>query len=619
MLEHNRGCTAEQLAGLLHTMQMRVTPRAVAKRKGIEEFFIGYGESSTGRPPKLYSREALKLWQAKNTDVDEPTRARRLRSDVGAPRFCELPEWQLIVERTKSLYLRSADANLKLACEHAVAQLQREGLIDLEIRAQQVYRRLFQDARDPHTGLHTSEYHRQNWRAIHTGEYRRLDTAQRMPTLNYDMQAMLESMSIAGPGFGALAFWAIDGHKAHTQALPDELADSTSLRDLSSPFFICITDVLTGMVLWVERCESESERTVISALVNCMCLWNATPTHGIAMDGGIANATKNVRGLISAMLPPEAFVFAQQYPGVYTKGSPIVINPPYMPDSFAKGALERMFGKVSKEHDAPRFPDNFQGGSRLTAVQRRISNQPTVTANTPTISEYFASLDNYLYSDYIERERAQQFPTLVQRGIKPTIRNVFDYYGGNDRAAEMPSGERIAKMLYYISEHRAFVKAQQGGAEAQINKQTWNVICRELTHEYWGKHIAIVPVPGHDGLAVVLSAKDKAKTSLDDVRFIGFGHSSTVRTYDDMERMKRIQWDARNHVHAHLTAERMNIEEAKWHNLSEPMERPTLPAHDLLNTDAPKLPAVEVLSIDDDPPELDTRANRLLKRISSNL
>lgn len=560
--------------------------QAIAKRRDLDLYTIGT-ESRGGRPAKLYAPGVLKLWGIEDAVVERPEeeQMRKIRADEGLPRKCSLEQWSAIVERVKALYMNNAQPNLKLACEQARRELGAEGIgVSFNL-----YAKLWSTRRSRATGEYLSPYRAEKWDIVREKHWKKLDRAKTLPSLNYDYMGLFESMGIAGEGFGALAFWSLDGHSADAWARKDNGKGAM-------PNALYIRDALTGYPLWIEEIRTETSNAVIRALIKCAIYWGTGPTAGIAVDGGIARAVANM-GVIASLLPPSAWELAARFPEVYGRsGSPILHNLPNVPTAPVKAALERSFRQYKDEYDATRHARTYQGGNRLEAVQVRVANKPVINAATPTIPEYFEGFREWVYSDYIQRERPAMFPMMTTRGFPPTIEAVHAYYGGWRAREEhwMPEAERIAYLLYHASESKRVVTCRQPGkVECTIDGTWWPVACAELDYTYVGEKIAIIPLPGDKIHCVVLDAANPKRP-----KYIGIGYNTLVQDVETLRRVKPRVTAIQSRHRALLQEAAREVAPRQWSTTTPPVEVPALAVDaDWLREDHAKSPHTKVTKV----------------------
>lgn len=605
---HAEGLTVRQLA-----MRLGVSERAVRKKTGLDEYCVGQitGHSG-GRPAPIYDPKAIdRLWPERSPAAEEKTRTRATRkgrADCGLPRKCTLEQWNTIVQRTFDLYMGSAQGNLKMACEEAVRQLTAEG-VDVPL---DIYKRLTKKRTD-HNGQYISEYYRQNWELLRRSAWRKKDTAIAMATARYDWLSVFESAGWAGEGFGALRGWSIDVRKNDVWTRD---ADGSHLM----PSAIYIRDALTGYPLWCEPIRTETTEALIRAYMNCGLAWGRFPDLLVAIDNGRAMIADRTVGVIKTTLPEEAWENAARWPAIFGREtpSPVLQNLPNIPQSQFKAALERSFRLIKDEYDAPRYPALYQGGDRKEAVQLTLAAMPTFPKEMLSSAEYFGGLMQWLYSDYIRRERPRAFPSAQERGIAPTIEAVFEYYGGYKAQGSLPSGDKLAHLLYWTTERPSIVKAKLRYVDATINGRYNRWLSDALDVEMYGHKVAVLPLPGReDDMAVLMQADDRKHP-----RFLGIAQGGVVRHIDRVDDVKRHVADLQRQTRDELR-ERRVTSGATWQTHTEPraipagptqasgeMHHPTTEAtnddHEVNDFTAP--PVV----VDDDTAELLRDAQRLL-------
>lgn len=507
-----------------------VSKRAVSKRAGLERYVVGR-ESGGGRPRILLDPAVVRLWDTAGAIPAQQEEVqllrRKHRNDCGLPRKVTRELWTRIVDRVFNLYVSAAQDNLRLACEQAEKQLRAEG-VDVPIN---VYRRLSRTDKN-HDGSYISEYRQEGWKIERMRRLRKRDFAvKELPTARYDWLSIGEKIGWIGEGFGALRFWSIDGRSGDAWGRNEQ-------GDMVMPNAVYIRDALTGMMLWVEECEEETSEAIIRAYLNCGMYWQRFPDLGVAVDNGRSMISERTRGVIESTLPDSVWQYVTRYPEIYGKQnpSPVISNLPNIPRAHFKAALERAFKQIKDEYDATRHALTYQGGTRLEAVQHAISNQTTAVIErlqqVPAVGEYFRGLWDWLLSDYILRERPKQFPLLVERGLSPTIYNAFRLH--YDPTPNLPTGERLAYLLYWATAKKAFVKARLGYCEATISGQYWHCVADCLDHSVYGRKIAVVPIPGANE-AVLMLADDKSNP-----RYIGTVRNLHVRDMDTLTASREI-------------------------------------------------------------------------------
>ena len=556
-LQHNietslNGLTAEQVAQLIG-----VTPRAVTKKRGINQFVIGQATGGVGRSARLYHQNCLSLWPHYQAPEVDKQKSRRGRSDCGVPRKCTAEQWNVIVERVKGLFLSNAQKNLKLACEEAERQLSREG-IDIPLN---IYKRLSRSDTN-HKGQYISEFRSQNWNTVHDSKWRKKDMAIAMPTLRYDYLSIFESAKWAGEGYGALRAWAIDVRKNDVWVKND--GGFNHDREHIMPSAIYIRDVLTGYPLWMEPIgsTSESQEDLIRAYISCGLAWGRFPDIAVGIDNGKAMIADRTKGVIAASLPDTAWSRAEEYPEIFGhSGSPITQNLPNTPQSIFKAALERSFKQIKDEFDATRFPRHYQGGSRKEAVQLNLAAMPVFPKSMLTANEYYKSLAHWLWSDYVNKPRPRSGLRLfADRGWDATLTNAFEYYGGSmQKRSPMPEGERLARMVFFATENPHKVKAQLGYVDATINGKYARWMCSGLDHTVYGRKVYVIPVPGHEQERAVIMLADER-----DPLFLGFASNGFIQHIDQLASAKSVRNDTMKVIRDGLKEERDSVEDGEW-------------------------------------------------------
>lgn len=517
-----------------------ISPRAVRKRSGIEQFQIGT-RLERGRPEIVFDEAVLALW-----GIDPATladRKRRIRCDRGRPRICSPEHWAAIVQTVQGLYMANAQPNLRLACEEAARQMEVRLGIGLPLTHVQIYKRLTR---------RNSEFYRDGWELVRQSGLRKKDVALSLATSRYDWLSIFEDLGWAGRGFGALRGWAIDVRKN------DIWTASTGRGELVAAIYIRCA--LTGWMLWVEPVVTETSEAIIRAYLKCVLAWQKCPDLFIAIDNGQAMIAERTIGVLSSTLPDTAFRRAEEFPEVFgRRGSPILHNLPNIPKAPFKAALERSFKLIQDEYDAPHHPTHYQGGNRSEAVQIRVSNRPSwhyTRQSLVTAESYFGDLDRFLRAEYITRSRPRMFPLLVERGITPSIESAFEYYYNDEPS--LPHGERLALLLYWATEKRSTARASLGYVDVTINGQYWHCVTARLDHRSVGRKITVLPVPNSE-YAILVDSEDPGNPQYIDTVANGFIRSKS-RLVEVRARVVEVQ----NDIRAKLHAEREATPAARW-------------------------------------------------------
>lgn len=567
-----RGLTAQEVSEITG-----VTPKAVRKRKDSEKFIIGHDVGGVGRSAILYDARVVSLWGKTAPEPTKEAARRATRADLGVPRSCSIEQWEAIVSRTKALFLTNAQSNLKQACEMAAAQLVAEGT-DVPLN---VYRRLMRKATDA-TGEYISEYRRENWEILHQAKWRKKDHAIAQTNLRYDYLRIFEAAGWAGPGYGALRAWAIDVRKNDVWVKAD--GGFSGDKEYVMPAAVYIRDALTGYPLWMEPIATSTEtmQDILRSYISCGMCWGTFPDILVAMDNGRSMVAHRTMGVIHASLPESAWELAAEYPQLFGQKnpSPVLFNLPNIPQSPFKAALERSFGRMKAEFDATRSPHTYQGGSRLEATQQDLNaGAPMSHAMMMTAGEYYRSLASWLWSDYVTKRRDDPkgpYSLAIERGIEPTIEQVHRYYGGMKKRTDgqMPSGERLARMLYFATEKPHIVKAFTGYADTTIDGVYSRWMSDGLSYRHAGRRVAVIPIPGTDNQqAVVLLAEDVREPV-----FLCYADRSVIGSLEQLAEAKIAQ----RKIHAKTKSEiRKNseIEDAEWSTL-DPADEIHLPQTD---------------------------------------
>lgn len=555
-----RGMTAEDLAAALG-----VSARAVRKREGIEAYVCGQ-VPGPGRPRQLYSPDALGLWGMALPVAPEPRQQRGARSDRGQVRGCTPEEWQSLCSIVQGFYMASAQPNLRLACEQAINAVRSAGTEPV-LTHQQVYKRLTR--RDTVDGIHVSPYYREGWEIVHQSRWRVKVTALGLAKRRFDWQALWEDLGWAGRGMGALRGWSIDVRMGDAWTRGHDGA-------MHLPAAVYIRDCLTGMPIWVEPVETETADSIIGAMLKAMMAWQRTPDICFVIDNGASMVAQRTMGVLRSLLPASAWDEAARYPELFgAEASPIMHNLPNIPTSPFKAALERSFRLIKDEYDSSRHSLTYQGGSRQEAVQLRVTHRATheylPEAVISSTANYFAGLGDWLYSDYVARERPRMFPTLERRGITPSIGAAFQYY--YDPRPQLPMGERIAHLLYWASRRRQPVRAQLGYVDATIDGEYWHCLSAKLDHHTYNHPVMVLPIPDTDFAILMLVDDPQRPVYLDTAR------NGYIRTAEDLREVTPLAREVQGNVRARLREARERIEVRTWETTHPALDvRPALSA-----------------------------------------
>jgi hypothetical protein len=555
MILRSDGITAGDIA-----RQLNLSERSIRKRNGIDRFIVGRFATGRGRPVTLFSREALSLWGVESATA-EP-RVRSERSDWGVPRCCTPEQWEAICLSVRELYMANAQANLRLACEQAVRRAGMSG-VDLPMNANQIYKRLTCKNVAP-DGLAMSSFYRDNWEVIRRSGLRKKDIALEIATKRYGWLPIFESAGWAGAGFGAMRGWSIDVRKNDIWTTPNDRSGGPEFG--AAMYIRC---ALTGYPLWVEPVKTETSAALIRGYLKCMLAWRKCPDLFVSIDNGKAMISERTLKVIETTLPKEAWAMTSQIPELFHDGSPILRNLPNIPRSPFKAALERSFKLIKDEFDATRHARNFQGGTRAEAVQLAVTNRPAwqyMSTAISTTDEYFDGLGTWLYSDYVSRERPRMFPSLIARGISPTIGAAFQYYF--DPTESLPTNERIANLLYWATPKPSICKASLGYVDAVIGGEFWHCVSEKLDHHYYEHRIAVLPIPDTD-FAVLMLADNPSSP-----KYLATARNAFVRSMDELRAVHPIVIETQNAIRTGLREERQATPPAVWENTTS-AEQPT--------------------------------------------
>jgi hypothetical protein len=292
LYKNNNGFTAAQLAD-----HVGVTRRAVSGRSGIEDFLIGLENSGNGRPVKLYSADALKLWSVDPKTIKEikSKKYRKGRTDKGIARSMSHDTWLVGVKLVKELYLNQAIDNVQLCCEEAEKRLIDAGYSD--VSAKQLYARIMRN--EPKRNMYGPFFSdpEGNWKSIRNSRLRVNATKLSAATARYNLFAMLENAGIAGDGFGAGRIIVIDDFKR----------DSWTLRDgkLHMPGGVGFVDALTRKPLLLLPTESITTNVVAVGILTVVNRYGLLPDTVWVMENSKAMKNINIEQLVRTLYHPQ--------------------------------------------------------------------------------------------------------------------------------------------------------------------------------------------------------------------------------------------------------------------------------------------------------------------------
>ncbi|MEP7219090.1 MAG: hypothetical protein ABI876_09250, partial [Bacteroidota bacterium] len=148
------------------------------------------------------------------------------------------------------------------------------------------------------------------------------------------------------------------------------------------------------------------------------------------------------------------------------------------------------------------------------------------------------------------------FPAFTDRGLPPSIADVFQYY--YDPTPQLPSGERLAHILYWATQKRAVAKAQLGYVDVTIGGEFWHIASTDLDHRYAGHKIAVLPIPDSDSAILMLADNPS------DPRYIATGRQGYLRSLNDIREVKPMIGSIRKEVLSRLRTERQAVPPMPW-------------------------------------------------------
>lgn len=566
LYKNTNGFTAAQLAD-----HVGIRRQAFSKRPGVSDFLIGLENSGNGRPVKLYSADALKLWSVDPKTIEEikSKKYRKGRTDKGIARSMSHDTWLVGVKLVKELYLNQAIDNVQLCCEEAEKRLVDAGYSD--VSAKQLYARIMRN--EPKRNMYGPFFSdpEGNWKAIRNSRLRVNATKLSAATARYNLFAMLENAGMAGDGFGAGRIIVIDDFKR----------DSWTLKDgkLHMPGGVGFIDALTRKPLLLLPTETITTNVVAVGILTVVNRYGLLPDTVWVMENSKAMKNINVEQLVRTLYHPQEI--ADFHNGKHTwiknlfggQKGPIVRNLPHIARFLGKAMIERFFKIVKDEFDATRFALNYQGGNRLESVHLTVNAAPLMVGQdknelpvgmyTTETAKYWDVLFTWIENDCVNRVRKVMYSGLRElHGVTApcTIQSVWERYtGGANDKREIPSldNERLARLLYFAQpeRHKFLVTLRNAGHyQTSINNRNINIVHPALTSNYIGRKLATIAVPTQKNRYLVLVVNND--TQIPD--FLCVAEDMTAHTIEEASSMRASVKHTRESIEAkHKTANRM--------------------------------------------------------------
>jgi len=320
-------------------------------------------------------------------------------------------------------------------------------------------------------------------------------------TVEYDWLEVMQDAGVIGEGFGAGRIWFLDDHIGDSFVYD---ADKVGYKG-ALPKGLYMIDGITGMFLDYMPGE------VTSVTVAMMIIRNAIK-YGLPATIGLENS-RSMRNLkldsvINSLYGDETLAWYRDNSGDWfhelfpRAKSPIARNLPNIPRSPFKARLERMFQDI-KRHDSWYFPLTYQGGGR-DPVQLRVSNTPKQPLQIYSEENYTNSIIKYLSGEYLQASRPGMFKGFEKRtGLRPTVENVWKYYGGHDNAGTgiVIDESKFALSMYWLSQMDVItpivsreVKAYPGRVNCKVDGREYLFLDSRIA-AYEGEKITIVFIP----------------------------------------------------------------------------------------------------------------------------
>lgn len=551
----HRLLTADDIAA-----ELGISRIAVVKKASLLEPFFETAVSRGGRPQKMYRAEVLEVLAPSSLRLVQPgkdaVRVRAERADKGTLRKIT-PEMDAeFAERARQIYLNQPIRRAVYeACLRAAEQLwcssYSELWRDYAECADYFYKRRIKRKDNYFTGYY---YRTPDWEQQWEFKWKKSDHALiNVPTSRYSWLDLGESADVLREGFGAATIWFIDDHTSDV-FVRDETRVGFKGVQPKGIYMIC---GWTGMPLDFIAGEPNSVKLIALILRNVM---RYGLPYAIGLENSRVMASANVDGAITALYSEEALGEYLRADGWFHKlwpraTSPVVRNLPNDPRAPGKARMERFFREF-KRGDALAMPETYQDGG-IDRVQLRLGT-PAAPPRDYTEERYFANVTRYLSTRYLDTNRPAMFPGAHRLGIRPTVREVWNYYGGetNPGTGIAPDPNRFAYCLYWLA--TALDTAKPDGKPKPITKTVvkahpGRVVCKKDHREYQFVHASLVHLRGHkvavvfipDDLDFMRDERDSDYAALflvDDPKrpqLLGVCRDNFTRNIEDAERNRR--------------------------------------------------------------------------------
>jgi len=522
-----------------------ITGRAkstIVRKRGLDQFLLGIAPNPAGRGPylKIFRKDAVHLWlpNYKQQQIEEIRMPRKKRNDRGFSR--KLPgeiEVRLIANTFQKYMSQAQVANIRESALQATLEYCTiNGAVDNFNTPHELAEFVYQKRIMRKDQYFVGYAHRGNWKLRHKRRYQKKQFNNLMPTNRWDYIALFTDAGLLRKGMGAAKMWVIDGSQF------DAWVDINGKKTLFS--YLQIFDGITGYPLLVQPIESESINAVSMAFAKCYEMFGV-PEYGIVLDNSKTFRSAHIRSFLHNLFSDEALAglnqrgswFRKIFPG---QEAPLIYNLPNIPKFPLKAAIERSFRQHKDKHVATAHALAYQGADRKEAVRLSLNNTASLSQKfAPKMQEAWDNFINWLYNDYVNRVQTSSLATFKKlTGKLPTIANAFEYYGAGTNKVEFPEANK-PQLFYYLSpkEFRHSVKARLGSAIVTHKNQSYNYHCTELTQEFYGRKIAVVPDWRNPDTAYVYLEYDKKwqddrTPEPGSVFFIGTAHNALINSLE---------------------------------------------------------------------------------------
>lgn len=561
----NDALTVQQIAEAVsrHNSSIR---RKLAKHPELEAGkFIKNGQEVTAYLPK-----ALELWNVSNDIIKASAQSvtRKSRADRGSIRSVKEELMLKAIDMTRAYFVNTPKCPLKFACEHTVKILNKCGIY--EIKTSTLYNRLRRKGKTYTKNGRTyrepvGEFYgnplagKPNWRQLQKRNWRKKETGIDGAKLRFSNLDMLEDAGMAGAGFGVGRIIIIDDFKRD--------AGVTVMKDgkkqLAAPWGVAFIDALSRYPLLLLPCETVTTNVVATGIAMVAFQYGIYDDTVWMLENSKSMKNINIEGLVRSLYTDEQL---RKFDNgehqwitdlMYGQRGPIINNIPNIPSHIFKGTVERFFKLIKDEFDGIYFPGNYLGGNRTETTQLNMSSKPIIIENTynefipgtytVSMDEYWNQLFDFTYSDLINRERPVMHREFAKKyGFEPTIKNVWEFYGGlNTERIPKLTEERLAYVLYFAQPERQKNRVtirHSGHYSCVIDGRPINITMRELHSGFIGRKVATVPIPHNENHFAIFLADD-----IKEPHFIGIAEDMTVTRISEAPRMRAHTSDVRRY------------------------------------------------------------------------